>query len=276
MFPSTVADRDGHWTCIESFESKSSVVGDSISDEEINIKEKFVLNHSNEHFSIIKRTKISPSKSPKLNPKWGHTQTIFKLKCTCNKAVFMIRRKEGFVCVYQKGNHCHHYGSFKVTSSLHGLPPNLKEFLMPFVGLQNAMKNAITRLTLLDKSSQLEILAPYEMKDLQDTSKLKTKIKNFLQRRKADMKSSKSYVPATESLIGPSQQDLSKYLQARKITMEKLAQYCVYGNVPPNILWIVYEDVSTNRNGRFTHITFMHSEAIALIQAACIATATRR
>jgi hypothetical protein len=138
------------------------------------------------------------------------------------------------------------------------------------------MKKALTRLSILNEESQLQILAPYELKDLGDTSNLKSKIKNFLQRRKASMKSSNSNIPVTASLIGPSQSDLSNYLLARKITVEELAQYCRYGNTPPNKLWIVYEDVSTNTNGRFTHITFMHSEAIALIQAACIATATRR
>jgi hypothetical protein len=103
MFPSTVADGNGgHWTCIESFVSKSSAIGGSITDEERDIKQKFVRNHSNEHFNIVKRTKVTPSNSPKLLPKWGCTQTIFKLKCNCDKAVFMIRRKEGFVCVYQK------------------------------------------------------------------------------------------------------------------------------------------------------------------------------
>lgn len=277
MFPSTVADGNGgHWTCIESFVSKSSAIGASITDEERDIKQKFVRNHSNEHFNIVKRTKVTPSKSPKLLPKWGRTQTIFKLKCNCDKAMFMIRRKEGLVCVYQKGNHSHHYGILKVKPSSHGLPSNLKEFLVPFVGQQNAMKKALTRLSILNEESQLQILAPYEMKDLGDTSNLKSKIKNFLQRRKARMKSSNSNIPVTASLIGPSQSDLSNYLLARKITVEELAQYCRYGNTPPNKLWIVYEDVSTNTNGRFTHITFMHSEAIALIQAACIATATRR
>lgn len=274
MFPKSVTDGGSHWTLIESHQSNTSTIGNIISDNEVEIKDKFVIDHSNDHYKIVKRTKITPTKSPRLNQRWGHSQSIFNLKCTCNQASFIVRRKSGSIAVYQKGNHCHQYGLKADNICEVGLPSNLKAFLRPFVGLPNAMKHAIIRLTLLEPDKQTDVLLPYKLEDLEDTSSLKEKIKGYLKREKKKMTS--THVSKTDLIIGPSQKDLLVYLRKHMVTIETLAQYCRNGNAPKNKLWIVYEDVSTNGNGRFTHITFLHSDAIALIRSAVSATASRR
>lgn len=75
--------------------------------------------------------------------------------------------------------------------------------------------------------------------------------------------------------IGSSQKDLRTFLQSKIITVDEIVEYCKKGNEPEHMMWVLGEDVSKTTNGRFSYITFIHSESISVIRDAIKALQTR-
>lgn len=261
-----------NWNLLSILQSPTSVIGTKITDDEDYIVNEFIARNSDSKFALRKRTNVHLSSSPRLEIKWSLTQTIYNVDCTCGKVKYLIRRRKNQLLIFKRGEHFHDDSSIKGNSSKHGLPNSFKNYLEKFAGMKNAFSNAVNSLLLEDSIVQQRILGDLTMQEIHKDFNLKRKISQFLVRKK------KKLLPKINSRtdpIGDSQKDLVLYLKNKKIGIDDIVAYCKNHNEPQHTMWVLGEDVSTSKNGRFSYITFMHSDAIAIIHDAIKALRTR-
>ena len=260
------------WTLVSVTKSPTSEIGTSISADEEYILKEFIARNSDGNFIIRKRTKVKLSSSPKLENKWSMTQTIYNLHCTCGKVNYLVRRRENEILIYKRGEHFHNDSSEEQNTTKRGLPMSFKQYLRKFVGMKHAQSKAINNLLLEDIHLQKRILGDLSLTDLRSDLCLKKRISQFLVREKSNLM---AQTTGTSDSIGSSQKDLLLFLQSKKITVDEIVEYCENGNEPEHMMWVLGEDVSKTTNGRFSYITFIHSEAISVIREAIKALRTR-
>lgn len=263
--PNQVIDRGITWRLTESIVSHTSLFGNCISSDENIIIDNIKDSRKTHGFNIVHRTKTLLNDNPKLMQKWGYTQTIARLQCTCAKVCLLIRRKVGLLLVYESGYHSHLHSDENKEKEDWGLSTELKRYLDPYVNIERGSSHAIARLCVMESDSRNRIMGTYTLHDLVGKTVFKKKILNYISYHKKAQSIQRDKLVVG---IGQSQTDLISFLNSNKISVDKVIEYIKHGTEPRGKLWIVSEDISQGFNGDFTHITFLHSESIQILRDA--------
>lgn len=263
--PNQVIERGITWRLTESLVSHTSFFQKKISDDEKEIINNIKESRGTHGYNIISRTNIVLNENPKLLPKWGDSQTIARLTCTCNHVRLLIRRKVGLLLVYESGFHSHLHSDKNKSQNERGLSVELKRYLDPYINIPRGSSHAIARLCIMEPNSRNRIMGAYTLQDLAGKTGLKRKIIKYLSYRKKVNSKQKDKLLVG---IGNSQTDLISFLDSNRISVEEILEFIAKGNEPKGKLWIVSEDFSKGCNGDFTHITFLHSESIQILRNA--------
>lgn len=263
--PNQVVERGITWRLTESIVSHTSVFHKHISLDEKEIIATIKESHKSHGFNIVNRTNIVLNQNPKLSEKWGNTQTIARLTCTCNHVCLLIRRKVGLLLVYESGFHSHLHSDRDKSTGNRGLSVELKRYLDPYVNIPRGSCHAIARLCVMEPDSRSRIMGGYTLQDLAGKTKFKKKILNYLSYHKKVNSIQRDKLMVG---IGNTQTDLISFLDSNRISVEEVIQFIKDGNEPPGKVWILSEDFSKGCNGDFTHITFLHSESIQILRNA--------